>query len=555
METKCISGPIAGNSALQSFSLRDIAQGFVRCPALHSLQPPEHKGVAPVSASGLERAFSERYARRPVESCSGILRVPSKAYRIWRMLSSVRTGIVLLILAGVASGLGTLVLQRPQVEPEQLAGAYSPGTLRWLDRLGLTDVFHSWWFAALLGLLGLSIVLASLERFPVAWRYFTHPYRRPAPHFLAGLALQKEFAIRNQESGMQAAERAFRQMGLKPQRVANSGSASLYAEQHRSSRLAAYVVHASLLLIFGGGIADALWGYRGYVSLTRNQQTNQIELREGVKKTLPFTIRCDAAGRENYPDGSPRRWWSQLAVTNGGREVARGTVEVNQPLVRNGIRFYQSGYGATREVDAIRLRASLKADPAVSREVALRQGEAQPLDSETSVQLAAFFPDFVLRGNQVENRSEQLNNPAIQLLVRSKKGGDSKVWLFPRFPNFSHLGSSPYAFEVRDLEMGYFTGLQVSHEPGQWAVWSGVVLLGLGLAMAFYFVHARYWAVPVSDASGRLVLWVGAKASKNRDAFAERFHRLVAEIENNLKGTSKERTAVAPEKAALPVSP
>ncbi len=471
------------------------------------------------------------------------------------MLSWVRTGIVLLILVGVASAAGTLVLQRPQTDPEQLVNAYSPETLRWLDRLGLTDVFHSWWFATLLGLLGLNIVLASLERFPVAWRYFSRPYRRPAPHFLAGLALQKEIAIRNQESGVQAAEKAFRRMGLKPQRVANGGSASLYAEQHRSSRLAAYVVHASLLLIFGGGIADALWGYRGYVSLTRNQQTNQIELREGVKKTLPFTIRCEAAGRENYPDGSPRRWWSQLAVVEGGREVARSTVEVNQPLVHNGIRFYQSGYGATGEVDAIRLRASLKADPGVTKEVVLRLGETQPLDAETSVRLAAFFPDFVLRGNQVENRSDQLNNPAIQLLVQSKKSGEAKVWLFPRFPNFSHPDSSPHVFEVRDLQMGYFTGLQVSHEPGQWAVWSGVVLLGLGLAMAFYFVHARYWAVPVSDSSGRLVLWVGAKASKNRDEFAKRFDKLVAKIEANLEGTGEERRGIAQEKVASPVHP
>ena len=469
------------------------------------------------------------------------LKAPSKANRLWRTLSSIRTGIVLLILVGVGAAVGTLVLQRPQTDPEQLARAYSPETLRWLDGVGLTDVFHSWWFAALLALLGANIVLASVERFPVAWRYFARPYRRPAPHFLAGLALQKSIAIRNPESGMHAAERAFRRMGLKPQRVAGGESASLYAEQHRSSRLAAYIVHASLLLIFAGGIADALWGYRGYLTLTQNQQSNQIELREGVKKTLPFTVRCDAAGRENYPDGSPRRWWSQLAVIENGREAARQTIEVNRPLVRRGIRLYQSGFGSTGEVDAIRLRVSPKTDPKTIREVVLRRAESLALDSETSLRLAAFFPDFVLRGNQVENRSDELKNPAIQLVVQSRESGEAKVWLFPRFPNFAHPDSSPYAFEVGDLEMGYFTGLQVSHEPGQWAVWSGVILLGLGLAMAFYMVHARYWAVPVGDSSGRLALWVGAKASKNREEFAQRFDKLIAEIENNLKLPGEER--------------
>ena len=46
--------------------------------------------------------------------------------------------------------------------------------------------------------------------------------------------------------------------------------------------------------------------------------------------------------------------------------------------------------------------------------------------------------------------------------------------------------------------MGHFTGLQVSHEPGQWGVWAGVVLIGVGLAFVFYVVHTRFWVVPVS---------------------------------------------------------
>ena len=170
----------------------------------------------------------------------------------------------------------------------------------------------------------------------------------------------------------------------------------------------------------------------------------------------------------------------------------------------------------------------------------LRPGETLPLDAKTSVNLAAFLPDFILNGAQIENRSPELNNPAIQLVVRSSESGQAVVWLFPRIPNFAHADTSRYAFGVRDIQMGYFTGLQVSHEPGQWAVWTGVILMGLGLTMAFYFVHGRFWAVPVSDGRGRLVLWVGASASKNRDEFEERFYKLVERIENILKGTAEE---------------
>ena len=35
--------------------------------------------------------------------------------------------------------------------------------------------------------------------------------------------------------------------------------------------------------------------------------------------------------------------------------------------------------------------------------------------------------------------------------------------------------------------MAYFTGLEVSHEPGQWGVWAGVVVMGFGLAVGLLF--------------------------------------------------------------------
>jgi cytochrome c biogenesis protein len=83
--------------------------------------------------------------------------------------------------------------------------------------------------------------------------------------------------------------------------------------------------------------------------------------------------------------------------------------------------------------------------------------------------------------------------------------------------------------------MAYFTGLEVSHEPGQWGVWAGVVLMGFGLFVVFYLVHSRVWVVPVRDASGNLQLWIGGSANKNKDAFEHRFNEMVEQIESELK--------------------
>lgn len=455
--------------------------------------------------------------------------------RLGNGFTSVRTGIILLIMIILASLVGTLVLQRPQFDAEKITAAYSPATLLWLDRLGLTDVFHSWWFVLLLSLVSLNIVFASLERFPAAWRHFSRPARRPEPHVLAGLPLREEIEIPDAVRGLAAAARAFRRLGFTPRRLGSESDVSLFAERHRFARLAAYVVHASLLLIFAGGIVDAVWGYRGFVALGPGHAADQIELRDGSPKKLGFTLRCDAAGQENYPDGTPSRWWSKLAVMENGWELLRKEIAVNDPLTHRGLRFFQSSYGSTGQVSAVRLLGTSKSNPALSRELSLRLGETVSLDdSGSSVTLAAFIPDFVLRGRTVESRSDQPNNPAVQLKVRSPNAPEATVWIFPRFPNFPHGDQSPFSFQFRDLEMGYFTGLQVAYQPGQWAVWFGCLLMVMGLSMAFYFVHVRLWAVPLTNAGGRLVLCVAASASKNREEFEARFRRVVASIRSEL---------------------
>src|SRR5271165_2340326 len=119
--------------------------------------------------------------------------------RIYRTFANLRTGIVLLILVGISSAVGTFVLQRPVTDPDKLARAYSPTMLRWLDRLTLTDVFHAWWFTTLLVLVSLSIILVSIDRFPNSWRYYARPYRKTDSHFRSALASKVELPIRDSE--------------------------------------------------------------------------------------------------------------------------------------------------------------------------------------------------------------------------------------------------------------------------------------------------------------------------------------------------------------------
>jgi len=462
------------------------------------------------------------------------------ARKTWQTAAAIGTGVILLILVVIFAAVGTVVLQRPVTDPEEMQRAYSPQTLRILDAIGLTDVFHAWWFVTLMVLVSISIVAASIERFPNAWRFYARPYKYPDESFRRGHHPQHQIAIVDEESGLVAAERALHSAGLKPERVVREDHFGIFAERNRISEMAVYIVHASLLLIFAGGIIDGLYGWRGTLNLNEGDTSNLVELRDGKTKALPFSIRCDSAGQENYEDGTPKKWWSKLAVVKDGQDIQKKEIVVNDPLVQNGIRFYQSSFGANGKVQQLALEATA-VKTGEKKAVAFAVNESVALDAETTVQFAEFIADYAFRDGQVYKRSNQLGNPAARLLVTTKGGKSYNVWL-PEMEGISDNSLSPYQFQPTptSLKMGHFTGLQVSQEPGQWGVWAGVVLMGIGLAFVFYVVHIRFWAVPVRDAkTGKYTLWMGGSANRNRDAFEQRFNDLAAAIEKELKNIGK----------------
>jgi cytochrome c biogenesis protein len=475
----------------------------------------------------------------------------SLARKIWQTAASIKTGVVLLILVVVFAAAGTVILQRPMTEPDDMQRAYSPQALRFLDATGMTDVFHAWWFLGLMVLVSLCIIAASIERFPNSWRYYSRPYKYPDSSFRRALHPQKTIPIPDEETGLVSAERALNSLGFKPERVIREDHFASFAERHRISEMAVYIVHASLLLIFFGWIVDGVYGWRGYIRLDEGQTSNLVELRDGGTRPMPFSIRCDSAGQENYKDGTPKKWWSKLAIVDNGQDVKAKEIVVNDPLIYNSVRFYQSSYGENGKVDKLILTATPNASfnsagpgapppvPAQPKLIAFTVGDTADLDADTTVRFAEFFTDYAVRDGQVYKRSNEMGSPAAHLVVTSKASGKSfDVW-FPPLEEVADNSKAPYLLEPKDLKLGHFTGLQVSHEPGQWGVWTGVVLLGVGLAFVFYVIHMRFWAVPVRDEkTGQLVLWVGGSANRNRDAFEQRFDVLISAIDKDLKPVS-----------------
>ena len=467
-----------------------------------------------------------------------ILSIPKRFYKTF---SNLRTGIVLLILVVIAAAMGTFILQRPTSDASKLQAAYSPQTLQFLDRIGLTNVFHSWWFLTLLTLVSLSIVFVSVERFPNSWRFYARPYRKTDAHFRAANPYKTELPIKNAEQGLNAAERALSKLHWPIQRITDKDGTSLFCEKHRFSVMAVYVIHASLLLIFAGGIIDGAFGFGGFIGLHEGQTGNVIELRTGGDKTLPFSVKCYSAGQENYADGSPKKWWSKLAVIDNGKEVATKEIVVNDPLVYKGLRFFQASYWIdSKKVNALRLTAVNQAG--ATQPVELVMGKAVELDPNTTVALTDYISDAFVRDGQVFKKSSEIENIAFGLDVTDRAtGAITKLWLLPvqgaivGGENLNYKFTGPTS--AKDVDFPAVTGLEVAYEPGQWLVWSGCILMVAGLFVAFYMVHMRVWVAAVPNAAGQLVLWIGGAANKNKDRFEQKFEEAVTEIRSELNNT------------------
>ncbi len=464
-----------------------------------------------------------------------------------QFFSSLRLGLWLLGLLATAMTLGTFILQRPTAQEGQIEQVYAPQVMSLLNHLGLFDVFHTWWFILLLGLLGTNITLASIERFPQVWRLYARPHFLADVAFIHAMPFQQEIPLGSHapHQAMRLATLKLVKSGYPPQpKILSQGT--LYIEKHRLVRLAPYIVHSSLLIIFVGAMIDGTHGYKGFISLRPGGSTNVVEplTTPGSNCQLDFTLRCDSTGMDAYPDGSPRQYWSQLAILEKGRVVAQKRIHVNDPLTYKGVRFFQASYTPSGIPRRLVMEASWTESGVQARKVlTLVPGQPVPLgDQGAAVALIDFLPDFVLQGNEISTRSAEPRNPAIHLQVARPGIGLSNAWIMPKSTEITPPNDTGVRFRMVSVEMEASTGLQVAHEPGQWLIWLGCLLLTAGLMMALYLSHIRIWGIVAEDRKGRPILLLGGQPSKYRENFERKFHELTREVASALAEANDKRT-------------
>jgi cytochrome c biogenesis protein len=428
-------------------------------------------------------------------------------------LSSLKLTIILLIIIAVASIVGTIIPQ--QYEGGETFRHLSPGLVQVFDSLQLFDMYHSIWFIILMGLLSLNLIVCSLNRLPASWKLFSaipSPDRRKP---FENLPPENVLLIeKNRNEVINSVENLLRRKYKKIRRKDTDSTTFFYGEKGAYSNFGVYIIHLSILIVITGAIIGSLLGFGAFVNITEGESTNTVHLgrQKGVKK-LDFTVRCDKFTISFYENGMPKEYRSNLSFLKDNNVILQGPLLVNHPITVNGIRFYQASYGTTPGGQA---HITVRRENEKETTVKVKQKDSFYLKEENvTVNIVKIEKDFMSMG------------PAVLMHIQNPEG-TVRIWVFKRIeqmrdripdlikkvPTFNPGRYKPYYFKLNRIESNYYTGLQLSQDPGVVIVAIGSFFVILGLFITFFSSHKRLW-VRVDDQEGKSRISVGARSNKD----------------------------------------
>ena len=455
---------------------------------------------------------------------------------LWSFFSSVQLAIVLLALIAFFALIGTVVPQREAAA--ELAHSLSPGLFSFLQKMQIFDLYHSIWFFVLMGLLAVNLLICSLDRFPMAWRRFR---LRPLPQaegLFTNLPEENSFqSAMNLQQATDIAAALLKKKYRTCEQVNEPAQSYLSADKGRYSSFGVYIVHLSILVLIAGAIIGAGFGLEGYVNIPEGGTASAINLRNGNQALpLPFSVRCDKFTLEVYESGAPKTYQSDLTFLRDNQLIHSGKLRVNHPITVEGFRFYQSSYGAASEG---------KATLALLRD----GGRRDVMNVSAGYQFELPGKEGTFHVLRVEENLMKMG-PAIKIAVHSKKG-EVTFWVFQdiakinqtnpgiiqQVPMFNPGLFRPYTFELLGLEEKYYTGLQVSRDPGTPVVAAAALLLIGGLMLILFSYHRQVW-IRIDQEKGGVRVHITGRSHKNKAGLDRELQYLLVELKDNLE-TSK----------------
>ncbi len=179
---------------------------------------------------------------------------------------------------------------------------------------------------------------------------------------------------------------------------------------------------------------------------------------------------------------------------------------MNDPLRYKGINLFQSNYGMLPP-EEITLNIMSRGTGTVYKE---------KTKIGTPVELPEDIGTFVIKDYRNSFHYKGITLGETFIGIFNKKDGSTINIILPlKFAGFDKMRKGDLIFSVADYDDRYFTGLQVTCDPGVLIVYSGFVIMIIGCFITFFMSHRRL-CIEVKKNGNKTKVMVAGTANKNK---------------------------------------
>jgi cytochrome c biogenesis protein len=449
--------------------------------------------------------------------------------RVWKFFTSVKLTVVLLLSLAVTSIIGTVIPQGATAS--QYFQKYGELWYKYLSSIDsifdIFDMYHSWWFQILLLLLTINIIICSIDRMKATLKIIFVNLPPFNVSKFRGLENKKEFSDKRTPDELEKIYKPIVSRSYGYSRVEQTDNGfCLFAEKWRWTRLGVYIVHLSIVLMLLGGLIGSIFGFEGFVNVPEGESAKKINLRNTTEMhLLDFEIKCEDFSVSFYDSGTPKEFRSSLVIIENEKPVLKKDIIVNDPLRYKGINIFQSSYGtlAPREVT---LNFTI-------RETGMEYKEKAVINKP--VDIPEGLGTFIIKdySSSADFKGHNIGEAFMGILTE-KTGNPVNILLPLRFPSFDKMRKGGVVIAVANYNPRYYTGLQVTKDPGVWVVYSGFILIIIGCFITFFMSHQRL-CIEVTGKGKESRVMVSGTSNKNKMGMQRKIEILSEKLDKLLK--------------------